>query len=188
MTAKKDPSPQTRKICDQRINYAKMKNEMNDLAQPLCAPSDIHSTASVDQQEALSRADGNHPHPINSDEETRTPETLVGKESAIMTAEDWKALGFVFETGSNKALQIDMARYQSVLDKSGLSDDQKKEIILELWKIVIAFVDLGFKVSPLDLACGKLSIDHDQTGNQDSAMVRSQAETLTQKFNHLAAD
>lgn len=105
-----------------------------------------------------------------------------------MTTEDWKALGFVFETGPDKTLQIDLAKYQAMFDEAGLSDDQKQEIIAELWKIIIPFVDLGFKVSPLELACGKLPETHEETGNQDSAMVKSEAETLSQKFNHLAAE
>jgi hypothetical protein len=148
----------------------------------------LPSSASIDQSEALSRADGNNAHPINSDEETCTSEPLLRKEGAIMTSADWKALGFSFDAGSKKSLQIDTAKYQALLDGAGLSDDQKEEIILELWKIIIPFVDLGFKVSPLDLACGKLAQSTDHTGNQDSAMLKSDKPNLSETFNQFAAE
>jgi hypothetical protein len=174
-------------ICNDRINYAKIKNEAGDCSQPVSNEHSAPSSASIDQSEALSRADGNKVHSINSDEETCTPEPLVRKEGAIMTSEEWKALGFSFEASPSQTLQIDTAKYQALLDDSGLSDDQKEEIILELWKIIIPFVDLGFKVSPLDLACGKLAQSTDHTGNQDSAMVKSDKPNLSETFNQFAA-
>lgn len=105
-----------------------------------------------------------------------------------MTSEDWTALGFSFDAGSKKSLQIDTAKYQALLDDAGLSDDQKKEIIFELWKIIIPFVDLGFKVSPLDLGCGKLAQSMDHAGNQDSAMLKSDQPNLSETFNQFAAE
>lgn len=105
-----------------------------------------------------------------------------------MTSADWKALGFSFDAGSKKSLQIDMAKYQALFDDAGLSDDQKEEIILELWKIIIPFVDLGFKVSSLDLACGKLAQSTDHTGNQDSVMLKSDKPNLSETFNQFAAE
>ena len=105
-----------------------------------------------------------------------------------MTSDDWKAMGFVFEASPEKALKIDMARYEDLFEEADLSDDEKQEIITQLWRIIIPFVDLGFKVSPLELACGKLPERHEDTGNQDSAVLECEAETLTEKFNHLAAE
>lgn len=188
MTVSAKKTAQAPGICEPCINYAKMKNELNEGSPPLGATMPIQPTVSVDQHETSSRADGIHAHPVTSDEQSRTPETRVGKESARMTSDDWKALGFVFEASPDKTLKIDMSKYEDLFEDADLSDDQKQEIVLELWKIIIPFVNLGFKVSPLDLACGKLPETNDETGNQDSAMVSSEAETLTEKFNHLAAE
>lgn len=192
MPANTKTSPQARgnnhKICEGRIYYAKLVNEGDDCSQPILGERSVPSAASIDQSEALSRADGNHARPNLSDEKTRTPEPLVRKESAIMTSDDWKALGFSFEQTSKNTLQIDTAKYQAFLDDADLSDDQKEEIILALWKIIIPFVDLGFKVSPLDLACGKLAQSTDDTGNQDSAMLKSDKPKLSDTFNQFAAE
>lgn len=51
------------------------------------------------------------------------------------------------------SLTIDWELYASYLDESDLTDDQKKEFIETLWSIVVAFVDLGFGVHPIQQAC-----------------------------------
>lgn len=55
-----------------------------------------------------------------------------------------------------KTLLIDVARYQHLLDESGLSDTQKEEVLKSLWAIMIGFVDLGFTIQPLEESCGKV--------------------------------
>lgn len=51
------------------------------------------------------------------------------------------------------SLTIDWELYGEYLEDSDLSDDQKREFIETLWSIVIAFVDLGFGVHPVQQAC-----------------------------------
>jgi len=46
-------------------------------------------------------------------------------------------------------LSIDWDLYGEYLADSDLSDDQKLEFIETLWNIVVAFVDLGFGVHPI---------------------------------------
>lgn len=183
MTSTTITKPQTRRICDERINCAKLEVEAGDFLNPLRVEQAAASSASIDQSEAISGADEHRVHPGFSDEET-----CARKEDAIMKSEDWEALGFSFEAGSGKMLQIDTSKYQALFDDADLSDDQKEEIILELWKIIIPFVDLGFQVSPLELACGKLPIEHDDAGNQDSAMLKSDQPNLSETFNQFAAE
>ena len=62
------------------------------------------------------------------------------------------------KTYSNEDLQphtlsIDWELYGSYLDQSDLSDDQKREFIESLWSIVVSFVDLGFGIAPVQVAC-----------------------------------
>ncbi len=51
------------------------------------------------------------------------------------------------------SLSIDWEVYASYLDESDMSDDQKREFIETLWNIVVAFVDLGFGIHPVQQAC-----------------------------------
>lgn len=50
------------------------------------------------------------------------------------------------------SLSIDWERYGEMLEASDWSDEQKREFIACLWSIVVAFVDLGFNVHPVQLA------------------------------------
>ncbi|WP_299632610.1 hypothetical protein [uncultured Roseobacter sp.] len=88
--------------------------------------------------------------------------------------------------GAHRALKIDVAKYQAMIDDPGLSEDQKREFIEALWTIVIAFVDLGFELHDTDLACGKLSHPDDPTfGSEPDVVV---LETfLASKFESASA-
>lgn len=202
MTATLRKSPQSPmnhdKICDGRINYAKMKNEGGNCSQSVCDEQSAPSSASIDQSEALSRADGNNAHPNLSDEETCTSDPLVRKESAIMT--DYDDIGVVdtieldqeldqaFKNTSKKSVEIDIDKYQAYLDDPNLSDEERKELAILIWQIMMAFVDLGFGVHPVQQACGKTSETPDKTGNRDSSMLSSTPTTLSDKFNSIAAE
>ncbi|MBO6816406.1 MAG: hypothetical protein JJ891_16235 [Rhizobiaceae bacterium] len=50
------------------------------------------------------------------------------------------------------ALSIDWDLYEHMLAESDLTDAEKKEFIETLWSIVVAFVDLGFGVHPVQQA------------------------------------
>lgn len=62
---------------------------------------------------------------------------------------DQGQLSAEFEAASPKRLIIDLERYQSYLDHSGMSEVEKKEFLEALWSIIMNFVDLGFGVHPL---------------------------------------
>ena len=49
-------------------------------------------------------------------------------------------------------LTLDVALYEHMLADSDLTDGQKQEFLQELWSIIVAFVDLGFGVHPLQQA------------------------------------
>lgn len=57
---------------------------------------------------------------------------------------------------SQRVLQIDIEKYQTFLDETDLNEDQKRDVIEALWQIIVAFVDLGFGVHPVQQACGQL--------------------------------
>lgn len=53
------------------------------------------------------------------------------------------------------ALGIDYACYEQYLAESGWNDAQKKAFLDTLWSIIVAFVDLGFGVHPIQQVGGQ---------------------------------
>ena len=64
-------------------------------------------------------------------------------------------LSFAFSEHSRPVLTVDVERYQSYLDGTDMTDEQKQAFIEALWSIVVSFVDLGFGVHPLQEVCGQ---------------------------------
>lgn len=73
-----------------------------------------------------------------------------------------KAFEDTFKKPPN-SVEIDFDRYQAILDDPDLSQDQQKQVIMALWSIITAFVQLGFGVHPVQQACGQLGTDHELT-------------------------
>lgn len=66
--------------------------------------------------------------------------------------------GDVLESGATHpkpTLTVDVEKYQSYLDGSGMSDAEKEEFLQALWSIIVSFVELGYGVHPLQEVCGK---------------------------------
>jgi hypothetical protein len=72
-----------------------------------------------------------------------------------------------------KPLLVDVARYQHLLDESGLSDTQKEQVLMNLLTILIGFVDLGFSLHPLEEDCGKVRLDLPAPDNLPATSVGS---------------
>lgn len=64
-------------------------------------------------------------------------------------------LSQIFEPAANGQLSLDLERYQRMLDGSGLSEAQKKDVLEALWRIVVTVVQLGYGVHPVQEVCGK---------------------------------
>lgn len=58
--------------------------------------------------------------------------------------------------GTRRSLQVDIARYQAMLDAPDLDDEQKRQFVEALWHVIVAFVDLGFQIHPVQQACGQV--------------------------------
>lgn len=70
-----------------------------------------------------------------------------------------------------RRIEVDVDRYQALLDDPALSAQDKEQIITALWQIIIAFVDLGFGVHPVQQACGKEYKSEDQSSIRDKDAV-----------------
>jgi len=56
---------------------------------------------------------------------------------------------------SKPFITVDYKKYAPLLDDPDLSEDQKREFLQALWNIITSFVDMGFGVHPVQLACGE---------------------------------
>lgn len=175
-------------ICTSQARGAKMKGESGD-----SSALKLSNTASEHLWDEKKRE---HPHGADESLCASTTSAYKGgaemardKETGFETAPTLgKALGMALEESPRKTLQVDTAKYQEYLDDPDLSNEQKEQIVEALWTIIIAFVDLGYGVSPLQEACGKLSEINDESGETDDDLLRVDADTLTQTFSNHAAE
>lgn len=49
-------------------------------------------------------------------------------------------------------ITLDVSLYETYLEDSGMTDDQKRQFLEALWSIIVGFVDLGFGVHPVQQA------------------------------------
>ncbi len=60
-----------------------------------------------------------------------------------------------FDESARPIVAVDVEKYQAYLDDPNLSEEQKEEFLQAIWSIMVAFVDLGFGVHPLQEVCGQ---------------------------------
>jgi len=92
---------------------------------------------------------------MTDDKQTTAPVSLPGAGEPEEPVKQDAGQDTSRDAGQNHrpALTIDYALYESYLEDSDMSDAQKREFIETLWSIVVSFVDLGFGVHALQLAC-----------------------------------
>lgn len=73
---------------------------------------------------------------MTADADTPTPET-----SGTNNEKAWPTL------------TIDYALYDKYLEGANLSDEEKREFLDTLWNVIVAFVDMGFGVHPVQQIC-----------------------------------
>ncbi|WP_395664441.1 hypothetical protein [Methylocella sp.] len=85
-----------------------------------------------------------------------------------------------FDASARPIVTVDVRKYQSYLDESGLSEEKKAEFLQALWSIVVAFVDLGFGVHPLQEVCGQNSEPASQGPKEGFDLLASKGSNNTQ--------
>lgn len=55
----------------------------------------------------------------------------------------------IFNRPARNVVTLDLEKYKHLLNDPALSEVQKEEFLQALWSIVVAFVELGFGVHPL---------------------------------------
>ncbi|WP_353428868.1 hypothetical protein [Paracoccus denitrificans] len=179
---------ETRRICDERNDYGKLKVE----------GAIAHTTECADQKAPVSESSPNDAYPHNADDGTRAPANQPSKEVAAMEEENGSGLGHAalmgdalrvaLDTPPKKTIKVDVQKYQAWLDDPALSDQQREQILGSLWQMILCFVDLGFGVSPLEDACGQVAESEGFCGDPAQDVVVCQDHTLSKKFNQMAAE
>ncbi|WP_127144441.1 hypothetical protein [Pelagibacterium montanilacus] len=62
---------------------------------------------------------------------------------------DGKNIKDTFNRPARPIVAVDVEKYKAYLDDPALTDAEKESFLSALWSIVVAFVDLGFGVHPL---------------------------------------
>lgn len=88
-----------------------------------------------------------------------------------------------FNGAAKPRLEIDIDKYQSYLDGSDLTPAQKEDFLRALWSVVVAFVDLGFGVHPVQQACGQVDNSLDPPAQADSDGLNSSKPNIREHFN-----
>lgn len=60
--------------------------------------------------------------------------------------------------GFHRQLEIDMQHYQALLDGHDLNSQQKTDLLEALWSVIIAFIDFGYSVHPVQRAVPDLPL------------------------------
>lgn len=68
------------------------------------------------------------------------------------------------------AVQVDLLKYAHLLDDADMTDAQKLEALRALWNVIVAFVDLGFGVHPVQEICGQIEQTKTDAPNSDEPM------------------
>lgn len=68
------------------------------------------------------------------------------------------------------ALSFDWQDYQDFFDGKEVSEDDQRAFIEALWKIVIAFVDLGFDANPVEILCAQMG---ESSSDESGDLVKS---------------
>ena len=72
-------------------------------------------------------------------------------------------LRVTFEAAARRIIKVDVERYQSYLDDTGMTDQQKKDFLQAMWLVMMSFVEIGFEVHPIQHVCGKASSPGNET-------------------------
>ncbi|QEW21466.1 hypothetical protein LA6_003677 [Marinibacterium anthonyi] len=113
----------------------------------------------------------------------KAADRLSGQFEKSVLPDHSQALDHAMRKANEHSLGIDVEKYQAYLDDPSLSDAQRAEIMNALWSIMMAFVELGFGVHPVQQACGQVEKNLDLASSHDSNVLPSDDTGLASEFN-----
>lgn len=87
-------------------------------------------------------------------------------------------------TSPPRALTLDVALYESYLENTDMTEDERRVFLEALWSVIVGFVDLGFEIHPLQLACGQ----NDETRSIKPADLVKLADRFTGQTLQIVGD
>ena len=88
------------------------------------------------------------------------------------------------DTGSGRrALTFNAAKYEAMIEGLDLDEDEKHELLGEMWNVIVAFVDLGFEVKMQDdppETCGQSDTMPDGAG--EAVLDCSDIQAINESF------
>ena len=60
--------------------------------------------------------------------------------------------------GRRSPIEVDTSRYHDVVEHEGLEPEQSVQFLTALWSVVVAFIDLGFSVHPVQAAVANSTV------------------------------
>lgn len=189
-------TPEIDEICTAKSEYDKLKIEQSPGTMTVDGYRQPRASASPDLAMSPQGQDGQTLHPSYSDDGKHAPASKANKGGAAMKDEHnpddapklTKEIGMALNDVHERAIEIDIAKYQKYLDDPALTESQKEEIVKALWSVITGFMDLGFGVQPMKEVCGKAIETVDQDASTDSNDPKPTSKTLQNAFDAASDD
>src|SRR5690606_29396210 len=79
-----------------------------------------------------------------------------------------------FDASARPIVAVDVEKYQAYLDEPNLSEEQKEEFLQAIWSVMVAYVERGFGVHPLQEVCGQDSEESCPRAKEGFDQVKSE--------------
>lgn len=80
-------------------------------------------------------------------------------------------------------VEIDLQEFAAHLDGFDLSPSEQLAVLQAYWPIILAFVDLGFGLSPTQQSCGQRAQSADHRAAAPACVVKSDHHSNAEMFN-----
>ena len=89
-------------------------------------------------------------------------------------------------TTSPPTMTIDVERFDYLLENSGLTAEQRRQTLQDLWVFVVAVVDFGFRVEPLESQRDNFNQTSEITGKNGDSALYSQHKSAFENYMNCA--
>lgn len=83
---------------------------------------------------------------------------------------------------------VDVEKYDHLLDHSEMSEEERAAFLQEVWNLIVALVDFGFGVHPVQRGCGQVRLNCSETRADGADRVYSEYGTLLNAFEKSVDD
>ncbi len=121
---------------------------------------------------------------------TTQPQNIINDAPSIVP--DSIGSDAICSTVHRHGLHFDPSAYQHFVENCGLSEAQQQELLATIWQIVVAFVDLGFNLHPIQQVIGADTLEVDSSAMLESENIseinNTTAVELSREFSAVRSD